>query len=371
MTFKKLVLVALCSAWLLHVGTALKATFDNPRLNAQLQLSQRLGLAGLYADGFFDSARPLLRQLALAVESDPNRRAILEGQGGRLSSTADLPLGYQQAFNYQRKPTSERLVELKVTAFQGLQRLGFATLLLLGWIVGAIALASLPKAPSDPERPRLWGVSAQSGLIVSLLWILLVPYGLAPLLRQLVPPESGNLTTFWILQLMNALLLLGLLRFAKKPQWKPLGRPRGREIGQGLLLCGLAILGTELLVYSLTGVSPFARNPTLALLLRAQGLNLLGFVMLAVILGPFLEELLFRGWLMPGLLSSLGQREALLVSSALFALSHGSFWNAPGQFAGGLILGWTVLRTGSITSSVVIHGGWNLFWLIRVFASAP
>ena len=60
---------------------------------------------------------------------------------------------------------------------------------------------------------------------------------------------------------------------------------------------------------------------------------------------------------------------ALLVSSAIFALAHGSFWNAPGQFVGGMVLGRSVQRTGSVATSVAIHGGWNLFWLIRVYAS--
>lgn len=373
MTLKKLALAALFGAWLLHAGTALKATFAHPRLEAQLQLSQRLGLAGLYADGLFESARPALQRLAFMVESDPSRRAILEAHGGRLSSTADLPLGYRQAADYQRQPTPERLLNLKIAAFQGLQRLGISTLLVLGWLVVAVALAVHPRTPPDLDKPSLKNISLPSGLAVFLLWALLVPYGLTPLVRRLLA-ESGTWVGFWMLQILSALLLLGLLWAARGSQRMPFPLwklARGREVGQGLLLCGLAILGIELFISSTTGVSPFARNPTLAILLRADGLNLLGFVILAVVVGPFLEELLFRGWLLPGLLTSLSQGQALVASSALFALSHGSFWNAPGQFAGGLILGWTVLRTGSITSSVVIHGGWNLFWLIRVCAAGP
>jgi membrane protease YdiL (CAAX protease family) len=113
------------------------------------------------------------------------------------------------------------------------------------------------------------------------------------------------------------------------------------------------------------------QNPTLAIFAAAPPVVWLPLVILLLVLGPLMEELLFRGWLLGGLRERMGDGWALLLTSLLFALGHLSLWNAPGHFLGGLILGWVALRSGSITTSLALHSLWNLTWLIRVLAQLP
>jgi sodium transport system permease protein len=66
------------------------------------------------------------------------------------------------------------------------------------------------------------------------------------------------------------------------------------------------------------------------------------------------EELLFRGLILSGL-RPLGNRTALIVSSLLFAVAHASIYRLLPTLFLGLLLGWIVLRTGSLFCSILIH----------------
>ena len=363
-----MVLIILFGFWLTRGWNIFLTGKDQPKLESRLVFSQRLGLAGLYADGPFAPIQPLLLKLALLVESDPRHIDILNGLGKNHSLDQALSPEYRLAARYQQTKTPEALFELRALAYQGLQRVALCTLLGFLWLCLASALVTWPKRAKPPI-----GAATQSLLVclgVFATWEFLRLYLLTPFIRGSLL-KFGSWTALWSLQILSGLLLMALVLLARNKNWRPLQTPDGRAVGQGLWLCLLGILGMETLIRVTTGVDPFTRNPTLGILLDADGTDLAVFVLWAVLVGPFLEELLFRGWLLSGLEQSLGPTRALLVSSAVFAFAHGSFWNAPGQFVGGLILGSIAQRTGSITSSWIIHGGWNAFWLIRVLASAP
>ena len=66
------------------------------------------------------------------------------------------------------------------------------------------------------------------------------------------------------------------------------------------------------------------------------------------------EELIFRGVILNGY-KKLGAVPAILISSALFALIHGSAQQLLFPFLFGLILGFVALKTGSVVSSIVVH----------------
>ncbi len=92
--------------------------------------------------------------------------------------------------------------------------------------------------------------------------------------------------------------------------------------------------------------------------------DLLSAVMLfilAVILAPFAEELLFRGWIYTSLRSRFGMWIALLVSSAVFAGLHyeDTHIYALVVFPIGLALGALRERTGSLKASISFHAFFN------------
>lgn len=87
-----------------------------------------------------------------------------------------------------------------------------------------------------------------------------------------------------------------------------------------------------------------------------------------VIAAPILEELIFRGIILDGLLKKYSPTKSILISSFLFGLAHLNPW----QFVTGLILGifsgWVYYRTKSLSFSIIIHAATNLGgFLVRFF----
>jgi membrane protease YdiL (CAAX protease family) len=79
--------------------------------------------------------------------------------------------------------------------------------------------------------------------------------------------------------------------------------------------------------------------------------------LLAVVLAPITEELLFRGWIYTSLRFSFGLWPALLASSALFGVAHyeNTHLYALVVFPMGLALGAIRERTGSVKASMLFH----------------
>jgi membrane protease YdiL (CAAX protease family) len=90
-----------------------------------------------------------------------------------------------------------------------------------------------------------------------------------------------------------------------------------------------------------------------------------------LLLGPLLEEALYRERLLPALRRVLGAPLALGASSALFALAHRDPWLALAALGAGAALGATWLATGSLGTCVAAHAGLNLAALALARTGAP
>jgi membrane protease YdiL (CAAX protease family) len=190
-------------------------------------------------------------------------------------------------------------------------------------------------------------------------------------------------TDAYYLQLLMFLNAAGVLwaaaRFAGWPlaEYFALSWPRGRDFVRGL---GYGIAGKVIILLLTMGV--------IELLLRAwvpvaasesgsalEGLTvwsvlglLLWFWITMVILTPFFEELLFRGFLYRGLAESrVGVTGAILITAVVFGLIH---WDLNAQVSGnlvmvisnvllGLLLGWIRWRRGSTTATILVHASYN------------
>ena len=86
-------------------------------------------------------------------------------------------------------------------------------------------------------------------------------------------------------------------------------------------------------------------------------------VAVVVIGAPLIEEWLGRGVLWQIVAPMAGERGAVVMTATLFALSHGLnggfVLEFPHRFAGGLLLGWLRLRSGSLLPGIVAHAVWN------------
>jgi membrane protease YdiL (CAAX protease family) len=80
----------------------------------------------------------------------------------------------------------------------------------------------------------------------------------------------------------------------------------------------------------------------------------------AVVIAPILEEVTFRGILLPWLRRVCGAWPAILLSSAVFAIAHFHAWPSPiPLFVLALFLGFLAHRTSSLVAPIVLHATFN------------
>jgi uncharacterized protein len=87
-----------------------------------------------------------------------------------------------------------------------------------------------------------------------------------------------------------------------------------------------------------------------------------------VVAAPVLEELIFRGIMLDGLLRNYSTLKSILTSSLLFGIVHMNPWQFVTGFVLGCFLGWVYHRTRSMTPCIIIHmtanlGGYVARWL--------
>ena len=80
---------------------------------------------------------------------------------------------------------------------------------------------------------------------------------------------------------------------------------------------------------------------------------------MVIIVGPFAEEVFFRGFIQSGLQNRWGAVAGVLLSAAIFSIFHVNLPVAIPIFVAGVLLGWLYLRTGSLWGCVWVHGAQN------------
>ncbi|WP_299582528.1 CPBP family intramembrane glutamic endopeptidase [uncultured Sunxiuqinia sp.] len=109
----------------------------------------------------------------------------------------------------------------------------------------------------------------------------------------------------------------------------------------------------------ISGLIPIPDSIQKSLLQLAGQTGVWTFVLM-VIAAPILEELIFRGIILDGLLKRYTPATSIMVSSLLFGIAHFNPW----QFITGLIIGafsgWIYYKTKSLTLSIIIHAAVNL-----------
>jgi len=86
-----------------------------------------------------------------------------------------------------------------------------------------------------------------------------------------------------------------------------------------------------------------------------------------VIAAPVLEELIFRGVMLDGLLKRYSPVKALLVSSILFGFVHLNPWQFVGAFLIGVFIGWVYYHTRSLSLAIIIHAVYNFVSFLIIF----
>jgi len=74
-----------------------------------------------------------------------------------------------------------------------------------------------------------------------------------------------------------------------------------------------------------------------------------------VIAAPIIEEFIFRGIILDGLLRKHSPTKAILISSVLFGVVHLNPWQFISAFILGVFSGWVYYRTKKLSLSILIH----------------
>ncbi|MCW5980524.1 MAG: CPBP family intramembrane metalloprotease [Bryobacteraceae bacterium] len=233
-----------------------------------------------------------------------------------------------------------------------------------------------PVSPPAPEPYPFWGYGDLVLLIGLMLPALIAAAVLVKLAALAFPGASESPAVIalavqflgyglWFLCLYGALRL----RYGR-PFWKSLAwtRPPGgtsRFLLIGVILAiGVAVLGAALR-------TPDVDMPMKELLRDRVSLILVGIF--AITLGPLCEELIFRGFLLPLLVKSLGAVAGVAITAVGFSLLHGPQYAWSWQHlalitVAGAVFGWIRLASGSTAAAAVMHAGYNLTFFIAFLA---
>jgi len=91
------------------------------------------------------------------------------------------------------------------------------------------------------------------------------------------------------------------------------------------------------------------------------------FILIASLVGPIVEEFMFRGYLWDLFKTSFSERLTLLVTTSIFAVIHFDPIQGIGVFFLGLYFGWLRMKTDSILVPVAAHVGNNAMASFMMF----
>jgi membrane protease YdiL (CAAX protease family) len=212
--------------------------------------------------------------------------------------------------------------------------------------------------PHDDDRRPVWSYEDLGLFIGAFLPALVIALGLVRPLHF-----TNNAVRTVSFQLVVYALLLGALYFLiairhGRPLWRSLGwtfhfSPIWIAAGPPLAI-GLSIFAARL----------HAPQEDLIQNLITNRVSLILMLIFGALLGPVFEEIVFRGFLLPLLASSLGDVLGVLVAATCFAMLHGPEYHWAWQVLltvglAGVVFGIARIKTGSTAAAAMVHIGYN------------
>lgn len=203
---------------------------------------------------------------------------------------------------------------------------------------------------ATPAHAYACGAVILVGLFFAKLVVAPTPHDLHSIARLIVLPQIGIILAPAVLM---AAVLTRSVRQAlrlRMPHWSTL--PAALVLG--ITLHPSYVLLAEWIshLYPLSDQAVAAMKPFTDQLAAAPWLTV---VFLTAMIPAVCEELAFRGFLFGGLVRGGGQLRAVIVTAAIFGLSHGVLQQSLTASVMGLLLGWIALRTGSVLPCMIIH----------------
>ena len=158
----------------------------------------------------------------------------------------------------------------------------------------------------------------------------------------------------------------------QRPFWRSLGWTSASLPFLWNVICGLAA-AFVVAVMSYLIHTPNVSNPLTDMMQDRTSVILLATF--GVTLGPLCEELAFRGFLQPLLVSTFGAVGGVLLQAVPFAALHGAEYAWSWQqlivmLLAGSAFGWMRHRTGSTAASTYMHAGFNFVVFLGMLAES-
>jgi uncharacterized protein len=172
-----------------------------------------------------------------------------------------------------------------------------------------------------------------------------------------------------LLSLLDAFLYIGIVysyvRFKAKGGWADLGLHSHKLLRSILvgaftgIVTAITVLLAGYLMVRLIGKEPSTQQVQ-EVARQAQSLWQISlFLMIATLIVPIKEELVFRGFIYPAFRDRVGVNWGIILTAVFFSLVHGDLIRFIPLLIGGIALNIVYQRTGSLYSSIVAHGVWN------------
>ena len=229
--------------------------------------------------------------------------------------------------------------------------------------------ASEPPSPQRAETYPFWGyLDLAAFVLIALLGAFLEALLLSPLIKnphiRLVYVELP--AQFILYAFLLWMLSVIFRRYYGRPFWQSVrwtspGVSYSVLVGYGIGLAFAVMIASVLLK------TPDTDSP-MKELLSDKGSALL-LALFGTTLGPICEEILFRGFLQPLLVRSLGPALGILLAALPFGLLHlaqyGNSWRHVLLITlAGAAFGWVRHRTGSTKAAAVMHAAYNLVFFM-------
>ena len=211
-----------------------------------------------------------------------------------------------------------------------------------------------------------------AGVIASYLFKMISPGKQAPI--EIIGLSSSLLSGVLIL-----LLFCWDIFRSGKPFYAQIGlQPSRIDKSKGLILVLAALASTHFLAWIYRSVilpsigyeGIIGGGSKVFSFVQTNGgtLEMSGFLLLALLVGPIMEEVVFRGYLQSSLAKKIPAWAAILITSIVFTLGHSPMILWPMYFLYSATWGWIFLRTGSLKMAILIHVLSNLFYAVVGFA---
>ena len=184
------------------------------------------------------------------------------------------------------------------------------------------------------------------------IFAMFIFYPINSILNDLVG-ESISFLIYYILTMGSTYVIFYLLK--KKNE----GAINMRLIPKNILVVFLLIVSTLCIQWSLTmplgdliPMPDSIKEVFIELFLKMN--NIYGLITVAIA-APILEELVFRGIILDGLLKRRSPLSAILISSFLFGFVHLNPWQFIAAMILGMFIGWVYYRTKNLFYCILIH----------------